>query len=165
MNFLLTKNSMTASPLVSWSKVFWSSFYLVLAQVCNPPGLLLGILCRSPTVRDQYVLHSHSRSSRVPSVFHAPEVVVWPCRPAEAACYSKWLWVTVVSVWPGIRNTIRLETDGQREGWGHLENKHRTAYWRLNPPVSQASVSHTEGFSLQVYFSFFTKMKSKQGWL
>lgn len=45
-----------------------------------------------------------------------------PCRPAWAACYSKWLQVTVVSVWPRIRYIMRLETDREWERWVQLEN-------------------------------------------
>ena len=120
-------------------------FYLVLAQVWNPPRPLLGIVRGSPTVWDQYVLQSESRSTRMPSVFHAPGAVVRPCRPAEAACYSKWLWVTVVSVWPGIRNTIRLETDRERERWVHLENKQRSAELKIESTCLATSVFYTGG--------------------
>lgn len=48
-------------------------------------------------------------------IFHARGVIVWPCRPAEAACYSKWLWVAVVSFWPRIRNGVTLETRRERK--------------------------------------------------
>ena len=116
----------------------------MLAQVWNPPRLVLGIAVCSRTVWDQYVLQSDSRSFRMPSVFHAPGAVVWPCRPAEAACYSKWLCVTVVSIWPRIRNTTRLETDRVREeytwktntilrvkDWTHLSSRECFLHKRL----------------------------------
>lgn len=70
----------------------------------------------SSTVWAQYVLQSESQPTGMPSGCYAPGALVWLRRPeTKAACYSKWRQVTVVSVWPGIRNTFRLETDNRRE--------------------------------------------------
>lgn len=86
--------------------------------------------------------------------FSRKKTVVRPRRPAEAAYYSKWLWVTVVSVWLGIRNTdgLKIDTGGGREGGVDEYTWKTNIVLPSSSPTPLASGFYAEGFELQVYF-------------
>lgn len=122
-----------------------------------------GSLRCSPTERHYCVFSPESQRRASQECFCHGKTLVWSCRPAEAAYYSEWLWLTVVSVWPTIRNTdgLKMDTQHRRGGWVHLENKHSSAEYKQDS--SGGCVLNTRLWG-EVYFKFLQRkwIKARQ---
>lgn len=95
-------------------------FHVGLIRVHKSPVFLLAPCAAARLSGNTAIFQPKPQSRACQECFSREKNAVRPCRSEKkAAHYSKWLRVTVVSLWPTIRNTDGLEIDTQdRKGGG-----------------------------------------------